>query len=78
MHVYVEPLQHVSLTIKTSLGIFVGNGGSWLREDKAANIFELLFSPTGLVQSYIYVTQTLIGDAFMVRYFTGARIGMRG
>ncbi|RPD58540.1 hypothetical protein L226DRAFT_147819 [Lentinus tigrinus ALCF2SS1-7] len=57
---------HLALTIKTTLNGFVTNGAD--KESVYDAFFESSHfgTATDVAQFYIYVTQTLIGDAFMV------------
>ncbi|TFK88134.1 hypothetical protein K466DRAFT_662549 [Polyporus arcularius HHB13444] len=60
-------IAHLALTVKATLDGFVTNGTD------RQSVYDAFFdsshfgSGTDIAQFYIYVTQTLIGDAFMVR-----------
>ncbi|KAI1795357.1 hypothetical protein LXA43DRAFT_992439 [Ganoderma leucocontextum] len=57
---------HLCLTLQTTLDGFVANGAT--RETTYDALFDdsLFFSSVNEAQFYLYVTQTLIGDGFMV------------
>ncbi|EIW56942.1 uncharacterized protein TRAVEDRAFT_49753 [Trametes versicolor FP-101664 SS1] len=59
-------LAHLALSLKLTLVGFVNNAGSLYSVDNALSGASLWYSTLGAPRFGIYVTQTLIGDAFMI------------
>ena len=58
--------QHLSFDVQRAIDGFIAHGGT---PTGTLDFYNMLSNPTHVGKSVIYITQTLVGDAFVVRAF---------